>query len=68
MVNVVRVARALVIVVLAFMAVSFVIGIGTPSTGLLEKALLLVLIGGSVYAAARVTTLSKRIVDRLDRH
>jgi hypothetical protein len=67
-VNVVRVARALVIVVLAFMAISFVIGIGTPSTGLLEKALLLVLIGGSVYAAARVTTLSKRIVDRLDRH
>jgi hypothetical protein len=57
----------LLIVVLAFMAISFVIGIGTSSTGLPEKALLLALIGGCVYAAARVTTLSERIVHRLGR-
>ena len=49
------------------MAISFVVGIGTPSTGLLEKALLLVLTGGCVYAAAKVTTLSERIAHRLDR-
>ncbi|MDF2146863.1 hypothetical protein [Knoellia sp. p5-6-4] len=67
MVNVVRVARVLLIVVLALMAISFVIGIGTSSTGLLERALLLALIGGCVYAAAKVTTISEQIVHRLDR-
>lgn len=66
-VTVVRVARVLLIGVLALMAISFVMGIGVSSTGLLEKALLLALIGGCVYAAAKVTTLSERIVHRLDR-
>jgi hypothetical protein len=52
----------LFIIVLTFMAISFVIDMGTPSTGLLEKAVLLGLIGGCVYGAAKVTTLSERLV------
>ena len=39
----VRVARVLVILLLAFMSVSFVVAIGTPSSGTLEKAVLLAL-------------------------
>jgi uncharacterized membrane protein YbhN (UPF0104 family) len=66
-VTVVRIARVLFIIALTFMAISFVIGLGTPSTGLLEKAVLLALIGGCVYAAAKVTTLSERLVHRLER-
>ncbi len=66
-VTVVRVARVVLIVVLALMAISFVISIGTSNTGLLEKALLLALVGVCIYAAAKVTTLSERIVHRLDR-
>ena len=56
-----------VIIALAFMAISFVIGIGTSSTGLLEKVVLLALIGGCIYAAAGVSTLSERFVHRIDR-
>jgi membrane associated rhomboid family serine protease len=67
MVTIVRVARALLILALAFVAISFVIGIGTSSTGLLEKAVLLALIGGCVYAAAKVTTFGERMVHRLER-
>ena len=66
MVTVVRIARVLLIIALAFMAISFVMGIGTPSTGLAEKAVLLALIGGCVYAAAKVTTLSERLVHRIE--
>ena len=66
-VTVVRIARVLVIITLAFIVISFVVGIGTPRTGLLEKAVLLALIGACVYAAAEVTTLSERIVHRLER-
>jgi hypothetical protein len=60
--TVVRVARVLLIIALAFMTISFVMALGTIGTGLLEKAVLLVLIGGCVYAAAKVTTLSDRLV------
>ena len=66
-VTVVRIARVLLIIALAFMAISFVMGIGTTSTGLTEKAVLLALIGGCVYAAAKVTTLSERLVHRFER-
>jgi hypothetical protein len=63
---VVRVARVLLILALAYMVISFVMGIGTAATGVFEKLVLLVLIGGCVYAAAKVTTLSEWAVRRLE--
>ena len=66
MIVVVRVARVLLILILACMVISFVMGIGTASTGVLEKVVLLGLIGGCVYAAAKVTTLSEWAVRRLE--
>jgi hypothetical protein len=62
---IVRVARVFVILVLAFIAISFVIGVGSPDTGSLEKVVLLTLVGGCVYVAARVTALSEWVVHRL---
>ena len=67
MVTVVRTARVLLIIALAFMVVSFVMGLGTASTGLLEKAALVALIGACVYAAAKLTALSEWIVHHLER-
>jgi hypothetical protein len=65
-VTVVRLARVALILVLAFLTISFVVGIGTGSTGLLEKTVLVGLIGGCVYAAAKVTAVSERLVHHLD--
>jgi hypothetical protein len=62
MIAAVRVVRVLLIIALACLAISFVIGIGTPGTGPIEKIVLLALIGGCVYAAAKVTTLTARVV------
>ncbi len=65
MITVVRTARVLLILMLAMLAISFIMALGTSSTGLLEKVVLLLLIGGCVYAAARITTLSEWMVQRL---
>ena len=67
MVAIVRLARVLLILALALLTVSFVVGVGTASTGLLEKVVLLALLVGSVYAAARVTLISDRIIHRIER-
>jgi hypothetical protein len=67
MVALVRLARVLLIIALACLAISLVMAIGTSSTGPLEKVVLLGLMGACVYAAAMVTTLSERIVHRLER-
>jgi hypothetical protein len=50
---------------LALLVISLVIGLGTPGTGWLEKAVLLVLIAGCVYAAAKVSAMSACMVQRL---
>ena len=63
---VVRVARVLLIIVLALLVISFVMGVGT-STGSVEKLALLLLIGGCVYAAAKITTVSEWLAHRLAR-
>ena len=55
----------LLIIMLALLALSFVMGIGTSSTGVLEKVVLLFLIGGCVYAAAQISSLSERMVQWL---
>jgi hypothetical protein len=65
MTTVVRATRVLLILLLALLAISFVMALGTSSTGLLEKFVLLLLIAGCVYAAAKVTTLSAWMVQRL---
>jgi hypothetical protein len=64
---VIRVARVLLILLLALLAISFVMGVGTPSTGPAEKVALLLLIGGCVYGAAKITVLSEWLVDRVAR-
>ena len=64
---VVRVARVLLILVLALLAVSFLIGVGTAGTGPLEKVVLLALAGLCVYAAAKVSAVAEWLVDRLTR-
>jgi hypothetical protein len=67
MVTVVRLGRVLLILALAFIAISFVMGIGTPSTGLPEKAVLLVLFVGCVLAAAKLTSIGERIIHHIER-
>jgi hypothetical protein len=66
-ITIVRLARVVVIVMLAFITVSFVIGVATPNTGLPEKFILLILIGGCIYAAAKVSALTERAVQHLAR-
>jgi hypothetical protein len=66
-ITVVRVARVLLIIVLALLAIPLVMGVGTTSTGPVEKVVLLLLIGGCVYAAAKVTAASEWLVHRLAR-
>jgi hypothetical protein len=67
-VTIVRLARVLLIAALACMAISFVIALSTSETGPVEKLVVLGLLGGCVYAAARVTTLTEWAVQRLTRH
>ena len=64
----VRLARVLVLLLLALLAVSLVIGIGTSGTGIIEKAVLLVLIAGCVFLAAKVSTFATKTEARLQRH
>jgi len=65
---VIRATRVLLILMLAVLTVSLVMALGTSNTGWIEKVVLLLLIGGCVYAAAKVTTMSEWLVHRLLRH
>ena len=67
-ITVVRLARVLLILLLAFFTVSFVIGLGTPETGAVEKLVLLALIAGCFFLAAKVSTLATKAQARLQRH
>lgn len=66
-ITVVRVARVLLMIVLALLAISLVMSVGTTSTGPVEKVVLVLLIGGCVYAAARLTAAAEWLVHRLAR-
>jgi hypothetical protein len=68
MVMLIRLVRVLLILVLAVFAVSSIVGIATPETGAVEKAVLLALFAGCVLAAARVTNLASRLQERVPRH
>jgi hypothetical protein len=64
----VRLARVLCILLLAFFTVSLVIGLATSETGVIEKVVLLALIAGCVFLAAKVSTLATRAQARIQRH
>jgi len=65
MITVVRATRVLLILLLAMLAISFDMALGTSSTGSLERFVLLLLIAGCVYAAAKANTVSAWMVQRL---
>jgi hypothetical protein len=67
-ITLVRLVRVLCLVVLASLAVSLAIGLGTSGTGAIEKAVLLALIGGCVFLAAKVSTFATKTQARLQRH
>jgi hypothetical protein len=67
-VTVVKVVRVLLILMLAMLTISLVMALGTDNTGWTEKVVLVALIASCVYAAAKVTKLSERMVHRLARH
>jgi hypothetical protein len=64
----VRLARVVVLLLLAFVTLSLVIGLGTSETGFLEKVVLLLLIAGCIFLAAKVSTFATRTEARLQRH
>ena len=66
-VNVVRLVRVVLILLLALFVISFVIGLGTPETGAVEKAALLALIAACVFLAAKVSTIADEAQARLQR-
>jgi hypothetical protein len=68
MVTLVRLARVLLLLVLTFVVLSLVIGIGSGTTGALEKAVLVLLIVGCVALAAKVSTVAGSLQTRLQRH
>ena len=67
-ITLVRLARVLSILLLAVFTISFVVGLGTSGTGVLEKVVLIALIAGCVFLAAKVSTLATRTQARLQRH
>ncbi|MCW2767978.1 MAG: hypothetical protein JWO11_3937, partial [Nocardioides sp.] len=68
MITLVRLARILVILLLATFTLTFVIGVARPETGAIEKLVLLGLVAGSVVLAAKVSTLASKAEGRLQRH
>ena len=68
MIALVRATRVLLILMLAVLTISLVMALGTSNTGWVERVVLVMLIGGCVFVAAKVTTLSERLVHRLARH
>lgn len=63
-----RLARVLLILLLATFTISLVIGVGSPETGAVEKVVLLALIAGCVVIAAKVSTVATRAQERLRRY
>jgi hypothetical protein len=68
MVMLIRVVRVLLILVLAVFAISSLVGIAAAETGAVEKAVLVALFVGCVFAAAQVTNLASRLQERVPPH
>ena len=66
-ITLVRLARVLLILLLASFAMSFVIGVGSSETGAVEKVALLALFAGCVALAAKFSTFAARAHERLQR-
>ncbi len=64
----IRITRVSVLLVLAAVVVSLVIGVARPETGVVEKVLLVALIGACVYVAAKVTDWTTRLRERVSSH
>jgi hypothetical protein len=64
----IRAARVLLIVVLAVLAVSCVVGLARPETGAVDKVGLAVLFAACVIVAARVTDWATRLRERVSTH
>lgn len=60
-ITVVRLARVVLLLVLAVITVSLVIGLARLETGAAEKVVLLALIAGYVLLAAKITTWETRM-------
>jgi 4-hydroxybenzoate polyprenyltransferase len=65
MVTLIRLARVVLILMLAALAVSSVIGVATPETGMVEKVVLVAVFGGCVFSAAQVTNVATRLASRV---
>ena len=65
MVTLIRLARIYLILLLAAFAVSSVIGVATPETGVLEKVVLVAMFGGCVFLAAKVTDVAAMLTSRV---
>jgi hypothetical protein len=68
MITLVRLVRILLILVLAALTVAFVVGLGRPEVGAVEKVALLALVAGCVVLAANMSTLASKAQERLQRH
>ncbi|MCW2795627.1 hypothetical protein [Nocardioides sp.] len=68
MIMIVRLARILVILLLAAFTLTLIIGVARPETGAIEKVVLLGLVAGCVVLAAKVSSLASRAEGRLQRH
>ena len=64
----IRVARVILLLVLAFLAVSFIVGLARPETGVVEKVGLVALLAACVLVAAKVTDWTTRLRDRVSTH
>jgi uncharacterized membrane protein len=62
-----RLLGVLLLLVLALLTISFVIGIGTSATGAAEKLVLLALIAGCIFVAAQVAKRAARTRERRQR-
>jgi len=65
MATLVRAVRVLLILVLAVMVLELVTAILRPETGVVEKVVLVALVAGCVYAAAKVLAMSARLLRRV---
>jgi hypothetical protein len=64
-VTLIRVARVLLLLAVAYVMVTLVIALTTPDTGVLEKAMLVMLVVGCVPLAALLTAWTRRVEKRL---
>jgi hypothetical protein len=64
-VTLVRAARVVLLLLLAFLTISLVIGLGSPVSGPVEKVALVALIAGCIFLAANLSSLTSAVERRL---